>query len=215
MSGFVYLWYDRKHNRYYVGSHWGPEDDGYICSSRWMRKAYRRRPEDFKRRIISRIVTTRQDLLNEEYRWLDMIKDHELKHRYYNLRKWHAGHWSSNPQKLLEISEKISKIRTGKPNGQKGTKRNPHSEETKYKISNSLKGRQFSEEHLQNLKKPKPWQLGKPSHRKGKKASEETRQKISQAKKGNPSPMLGKKHSETSREKMRLARHQYIETLVI
>ncbi len=27
--GFIYLWRDRKHNRYYLGSHWGSEDDGY------------------------------------------------------------------------------------------------------------------------------------------------------------------------------------------
>jgi len=51
-----------------------------------MRKAYRRRPEDFKkRRIIARIYTNRKDLLDEEYRWLQMIKPEELGKRYYNL----------------------------------------------------------------------------------------------------------------------------------
>ena len=33
--GFVYIWYDRKHHRYYIGCHWGTIDDGYICSSNW------------------------------------------------------------------------------------------------------------------------------------------------------------------------------------
>ena len=56
--GFIYVWYDKKHKRYYVGSHWGHEDDGYICSSSWMRKAYRRRPSDFRRRIIARVTTS-------------------------------------------------------------------------------------------------------------------------------------------------------------
>ena len=76
--GIVYLWYDRKHKRYYVGSHWGTENDGYVCSSTWMKKAYKRRPEDFKKKIIKRVYTTRKELLDEEYKWLSLIKEEEL-----------------------------------------------------------------------------------------------------------------------------------------
>ena len=36
--GFIYIWYDRKHQRYYLGRHWGTENDGYICSSNKMRE---------------------------------------------------------------------------------------------------------------------------------------------------------------------------------
>ena len=68
--GFVYIWRDKKRKMYYIGSHWGTEDDGYICSSDRMRKAYRRRPDDFKRRVISRIDTNREELLDEEHRLL-------------------------------------------------------------------------------------------------------------------------------------------------
>lgn len=39
--GFVYIWRDKKHNRYYIGCHWGTTDDGYICSSPWMKQAYK------------------------------------------------------------------------------------------------------------------------------------------------------------------------------
>ena len=39
----------------------------------------------------------------------------------------------------------------------KAYKRNPHTEETKKKISSALKGRPLSEEHKQKLKKPKKW----------------------------------------------------------
>lgn len=86
ISGFVYIWRDRKHNRYYVGSHWGYPTDKYICSSVWMRNAYKRRPEDFKRRILETVITTRQDLYNREYAWLSLIKKHEIGERYYNIR---------------------------------------------------------------------------------------------------------------------------------
>ena len=51
--GFVYIWRDRKHKMFYIGCHWGTEDDGYVCSSNRMRNAYNRRPNDFKRKIIS------------------------------------------------------------------------------------------------------------------------------------------------------------------
>jgi hypothetical protein len=107
--GFVYLWFDKKHKRYYVGCHWGTEDDGYICSSRWMRKSYNRRKNDFKRRIISRIYTNRSDLIDEEYRFLQMIKPEELKIRYYNLHNHYFNHWSTDEEKSLTLREKISK----------------------------------------------------------------------------------------------------------
>lgn len=71
--GFVYIWFDRKYKRYYIGSHWGTENDGYICSSNNMRNNYNNRSNDFKRKIISKIYTDREDLLNEEQKWLDLI----------------------------------------------------------------------------------------------------------------------------------------------
>lgn len=42
--GFVYLWYDTYRKMYYIGSHWGTESDGYVCSSRRMKFAYKKRP---------------------------------------------------------------------------------------------------------------------------------------------------------------------------
>lgn len=106
--GFVYLWYDRKHKKYYVGCHWGTENDGYICSCKWMKKAYDRRPEDFKRRILKRVYTNRKDLLDEEHRWLQMINEDELKIRYYNTVNKKFNHWSASERDKVRktISEK-------------------------------------------------------------------------------------------------------------
>lgn len=85
--GFVYIWYDRKRKMFYIGSHMGNVDDGYICSSNRMRNVYRRRPEDFKRRILYYLrVNDRNVLLKEELRWLLMIKENEIRIKYYNLR---------------------------------------------------------------------------------------------------------------------------------
>ena len=99
MFGFVYIWYDKKHKRYYIGSHKGHENDGYICSSSWMKRAYERRPHDFKRRIISRVNTNRNDLLNEEQKYLDLIEEHELGKKYYNLKKNAYGGYTKEAQR--------------------------------------------------------------------------------------------------------------------
>lgn len=110
--GFVYLWFDRKHKRYYVGAHWGSVEDGYICSSSWMKRAYKLRPQDFKRRIIKTNLETKLEMFNEEQRFLNMIKKEEISPhtetpRYYNLRTI-STHWSSCEDKVKSLSEKIS-----------------------------------------------------------------------------------------------------------
>lgn len=85
--GFVYIWRDKKLNRFYIGSHWGIEDDGYICSSKSMSNAYQYRKQDFKRRILLRVYTNRDDLLSEEQKWLDLIPREEFGKKYYNKSK--------------------------------------------------------------------------------------------------------------------------------
>lgn len=140
-SGFVYIWFDRKHKRYYIGSHWGYPDDGYICSSRWMRKAYKRRPNDFKRRIISIITTTRQELFEEEEKWLSLIKYEEIGKRYYNIKKDTLYHWSSDPQKAAEVIQKLKETHkkgcmTDKMRASLISRREKHmSEESRTKMS--------------------------------------------------------------------------------
>lgn len=108
--GFVYIWRDRKHMRFYIGCHWGTEDDGYICSSNWMRRSYRRRPDDFKRRIVAK-TTKRDDLLLLEYMWLKQIHKDDLGKKYYNLTNHMNGHWTSESEKQKSIKQKISETK--------------------------------------------------------------------------------------------------------
>jgi len=102
--GFVYIWYDRKHKRYYIGSHWGTKDDGYICSSHQMRKAYKRRPTDFKRKILE-VIEDRSTLYDVESKWLKLAES--KKNRYYN-RNFNANHWSAYPKNIKTLPQKIS-----------------------------------------------------------------------------------------------------------
>ena len=148
MTGFIYLWYDKKHKRYYLGSHWGTEDDGYVCSSSWMLQAYKRRPEDFKRRIVSRGLKSKKELLEEEHRWLTMMHPSELKgKRYYNIVNSAKNPWWTDEGKKLTVGQKISRTKKGKKmtpehiekvaSQKRGTK---HSIETRKKMSDSHLG---------------------------------------------------------------------------
>ncbi len=119
MSGFIYIWRDKKHKRYYVGSHWcGKRCKNkctYVCSSTWMRQAISKRPGDFKKRILER-VQDREKINEVEHRWLQMIKPDELKgKRYYNFSNNRFGHWSTDAYSRLTIGQKVSKARKGKP----------------------------------------------------------------------------------------------------
>lgn len=100
-TGFVYIWLDKKYSRYYIGSHKGTIDDGYIGSNTYLKNAYTTRPLDFKRRILFFCSSDNLlDLQNKEQYYLDMIKDSELYSsinvknktiRYYNIKKIARG----------------------------------------------------------------------------------------------------------------------------
>jgi hypothetical protein len=148
--GFVYIWYDVKHKRYYVGCHWGTETDGYICSSNWMRDSYKRRPQDFRRKVLKTNLS-REQMYLEEQRYLNMMKPEEKKIRYYNLDTKNGNPWHQYPESVKTIGQKISHSKKGKSTG-------PCSPETADKISTANKGRKFSEEHKEKLRQAK---LGK------------------------------------------------------
>ena len=165
--GFVYIWYDsgksKSHRdelkfRYYIGCHWGSIDDGYICSSKWMKSSYKRRPQDFKRRILKTDINNKKLLLDEEYIRLSKIKDNELGEKYYNIHNHHFKHWSSNPEEAERIRE-LAKNRIV-------------SEETRFKISEAKKGKMVGEK---NPMYGKPGTRGHLGHI----HSDEIREKIS------------------------------------
>jgi len=174
--GFVYIWYDKKHKRYYIGAHWGTEDDGYICSSKWMKDSYKRRPQDFKRKILKSNIIDKKILLNEEYVWLSKIKDEELGKRYYNLHNHHFNHWSSDEDQLANIKEK--------------RKLYVVTDETKEKLRISHLGHKQKETTKQKLREIhtgriilKEWREKLSNSLKGKIVSDETKKRMSEARK--------------------------------
>ena len=123
--GFVYIWYDSLKKRYYIGSHWGHVDDGYICSSKSMREAYRKRKEKFKRRILCYVYTDREGLLEEEQRYLDKIDRKHFGRKYYNVNASVKNNsWWVNEETTKIVSEKISKSYNGKNSLPENRKKN-------------------------------------------------------------------------------------------
>ena len=161
--GFVYIWRDRKYNRYYIGCRWGTVDDGYICSSSWMNTSISHRPNDFKRKILKTNINDKKQLLEEEYYWLKMIKKEEMKPlnqnpKYYNLHNHHFNHWSFEENYNLKISEKVSHRKKEEINKrlEQGLPASNCDQEARGKsISNSKKGIALTEEHKAALAKPK------------------------------------------------------------
>ena len=137
--GFVYIWRDKKRKMYYIGSHWGTVDDGYICSSNRMRDAYRRRPEDFKRRILSKIYTDRKELFLIEDKWLKLVKN---KDKYYNMNFNVFYHWASDPNVTKSVQQKLSEASTAKH-------QDPEYKEKFKKGREAMRGKKQSPENIE------------------------------------------------------------------
>lgn len=159
--GFVYIWRDKKHNRYYIGRHWGHINDGYICSSSWMKQAYSRRPLDFKRKIL-KIVSTKTELVSEENYFLSKIKAPELGKRYYNLHNKTHEYWYDNEDSKKSTGQKISKALTGRKQSLETKAKRKKTFEAKGIKFDWNKGRKYSLEEIESRKKNRkdPWNKG-------------------------------------------------------
>jgi hypothetical protein len=127
-TGFVYLWYDIKRKWFCIGSHMGSVDDGYTSSTGFMNNAYKKRPQDFKRKILAYYSgNDHRELFRLEQKYLDLIKIEELclgenkknnTIRYYNVKKTASGlngevaskifkaAWDKNPDRKKNLSSR-------------------------------------------------------------------------------------------------------------
>ena len=136
-TGYVYLWYDTKAKFFYLGGHKGRIEDSYICSNKMMLRAYKKRPETFKLRVLEYVYGDNKNLREAEQRWLNMIKDEELYWtpniynktvKYYNQKKHSSGgNGSANK----------GKSHTPWNKGLKGVQK--YSDETRLKMSEKKK----------------------------------------------------------------------------
>ena len=99
-TGYIYLWYDTRAKLFYLGGHKGKVEDSYVCSNKMMLRAYRKRPETFKLKILEYVNGDNKVLREAEQRWLNLIHDKELYWtlniynktvKYYNQKKQSSG----------------------------------------------------------------------------------------------------------------------------
>ncbi len=152
--GFVYIWRDRKHKRFYVGCHWGTEDDGYVCSSTWMRQAYKHRPGDFKRKILERVYSSRKDTFLSEGKWLSLIRDEELGKKYYNKTNTVINHWVMDEETYKKVCATLGNARRGKGPTSSSFKPGEHrSTKTEFKKGHTAHNKNMTLEQLYGAEK--------------------------------------------------------------
>ena len=181
-----------------------------------MKDSYKRRPQDFKRKILfNSISITYSELLEIEYKWLSLIKPEELGKKYYNIRNHHPAHWAANPD-ARTIGQKISETHKNDPNWGSWSIGKKVSNETKEKLRQHNLGKKHSEESKKLIGKNSsaardykdPIYLAKLSEA-NKNISNELKLKRSinskRLQKEGKIGMHGKKHSLETKEKMKIA----------
>ena len=186
-EAFVYCWTDNLTNILYLGSHKGTEDDGYVCSSKYMMKEYKSRPASFTRQIIAH--GSFLEMRKFEGVILDSI-DAAKDPMFYN--KINSQIKFCQERHTEETKRKISESQKGKPKRSKGYK---HTEESKAKMSAAKTGKP------DHVVRDEAYRAKMSASCKGINQgpkSEETKRKISETKRNNPY-----KHSDETRVKIR------------
>ena len=167
--GIVYQWINIENNKYYIGSHFGYLNDGYISSGKIFQQEYALH----KNKMMRIILYIGEDFRKvEEFylKYIDVAKDMQS----YNMKN--SVLWGGVPvNKLsLETRAKISEALRKRV-------RKPMTQEQKQKISQTLTGRKLPIEYCE---KRRINSLGGKNPFYGKKHTDETKLKISLANKG-------------------------------
>jgi hypothetical protein len=155
MEAFVYCWTDHKNQKLYVGVHKGQPDDGYICSSKPMKKEYKIRPHDFTRQIIA--CGTVKDCWKLEERILSSVNA-AINEDFYNQHnsngKWIcSGHTQESIEKTRKKNVGRKRSEETKQKMRDARAKQIISEETKQKMKISAKLRSQKPEEINRLKK--------------------------------------------------------------
>lgn len=147
MSGFVYRWTDTSNGMYYIGSHKGTPDDGYIGSGTWFKSAYKKRPNSFHREIlyIGKDYRELEEFILKEVNAADNNQFYNLKNKAVgfdegennprfgkNKGKEHPNFGRAMSEQHKQKLSKIASLRTGEKNSFYGKS---HSKESREKIA--------------------------------------------------------------------------------
>lgn len=144
--GFVYVWFNVTNHRYYIGSHKGHPNDGYIGSGFAFKSAYKKYgPENFVRHI---------EYYGPDYRQeeTDLIKFFDACNcsESYNLMHVDITGYSVSDETRAKIGasskNRSDETRAKLSAAKKGKKQKPFTEERRAKMSASRTGKKHSDE---------------------------------------------------------------------
>nr|DAJ27929.1 MAG TPA: intron associated endonuclease [Caudoviricetes sp.] len=172
--GYIYLTTCLVNNKIYIGKHELNGQKNYIGSGTLFKRAVKKYgKENFKKKIL-RLCFSLHELRIWEHFYIVKYKSTDI-NIGYNIAKGDVNSTEYNPAKLPEVRERISNMKKGKPSTFKGKK---HSEESKLKLSISVKKRFEDEEQRRHLRKMTLLQFKtKGNPMKGKKQSKESKLK--------------------------------------
>jgi hypothetical protein len=106
-NSFIYLWIDKQKNMFYIGSHFGDINDGYLFGGIDIKSEYSKRPEDFERLILSYHTVKSQTEIRKIEREYLVKYDVENDDRFYNRTNESYGgtHKKSIESRLKDIDE--------------------------------------------------------------------------------------------------------------
>jgi hypothetical protein len=173
----IYLTTNLINGKKYIGIDTN-NDPNYLGSGLYIKQAIKKYGKDSFTKEILEVCENKEELLDKEKKWI--IKYNAvLSEEFYNIHEGGTG----GDVRVFMTKEKINKWRENISNGKKGLKKGiplsdknkigiskglkkyyenggvsnrkgvKLSDETKRKISESNKGKKFSDEHLKNLKK--------------------------------------------------------------
>jgi group I intron endonuclease len=176
--GYVYETINLKNGKTYIGQHKGHWNENYFGSGVFLNKAIKKYGKDNFECNLIMWAHSRNELNNLEIKYIAYYKPE------YNIA---IGGYGGTYQRTKKTRQKQSEASRGEKNHFYGEH---HLEETRKKISESLKGKICSEETRKKMS----------DFHKGRKLSEETKRKISEANKGKK---LSKEHKQKISKSMK------------
>jgi hypothetical protein len=113
--GFIYKWTNKNNNMFYIGSHKGNINDGYVGSGTLFKEEYKLNKIDFERKILE-YVNNEENILVREQFYLDLydVKNNKLS---YNLNPKTSGGWKFCHESSYLINKRNDSIKDTFKNG--------------------------------------------------------------------------------------------------
>lgn len=109
-EAFVYKWTDSSNGKMYIGSHKGSIKDGYVGSGKIFKRAYKKRPECFKREVL---YTGSYESVIELEEFILIELDAASSKEYYNLKNAAIGGKTTVYKRTEKHRRILSEIKKG------------------------------------------------------------------------------------------------------